>query len=72
MTKKKAKEYSTGQMEENMTEAGKMENSMESETIPPPAESLSKASGKKAKDCIGCSLKNELLLDQEFKQIERL
>lgn len=50
MIKKKDKVHFTGQMEENMKEAGKMENNMEMEIIHLPVEKLNKANGKKAKD----------------------
>jgi len=58
-TKRKDRESLTGQMVENMTEAGKMVNSMESETIHPPAESQSRENGRRARDCIGCRPLND-------------
>lgn len=58
-TKRKAKECFTGQMAGNMTAAGKTENSMVLETIPPLVENPSKESGKRVRDCIGCNLTSE-------------
>jgi hypothetical protein len=56
MTKKKDKEYSTGQTAESMTVAGRMENSMASVIILLLAANQSRENGKKAKDCIGCKM----------------
>ena len=58
-TKRKAKESSTGQMVENMMVAGKMESNMASVTTPQLVENLSKESGQRERDCIGCNLISE-------------
>jgi hypothetical protein len=52
-TKKKDKEYSTGQTVESMMVAGRMENSMALVIILLQVENPSRENGKKAKDCIG-------------------
>jgi len=53
MIKKKVRAYSTGQMEENTKEDGKMENNTVSEHIHQLVGKQSKANGKKVKDSIG-------------------
>jgi hypothetical protein len=54
MTRKKEMEYSTGQMDVNMKESGKMENNTELVSTRQQVEKPKKANGATVKGLIGC------------------